>query len=75
MLWQIQATFQKKTRQGTITGQIPTFVLDDTVQFITTAQQAEFIAEEIINPTRDKHLKVHVYVYYSCTNLGKENMP
>lgn len=61
MKYIIHATVNYVRGGYTITGQVPTFLLDDSIQGITDAKHAEFIAEEIINPTKNKNLKV------SCT--------
>jgi hypothetical protein len=62
MLYTIQATITYKRSDGTITAQLPTFLLDSNIQGIKDANHAKFIAEEIINPTRNKNLKVEVSV-------------
>lgn len=63
MLYAIDATVVHKTKHGTITGQIPTFYLDSNVQGIVDEKHAAFIGEEIVNPTRNKNIKVNVSAY------------
>jgi len=67
MLYAINATIEHKRGGYKNVAQIPTFYLDSTVQGITDTSHAEFIAKEIINPTRNKNLKVNVTAYLSCT--------
>ena len=61
MLYSISATVEQRTKGGVVTMQIPTFYLDSSVQGIMDEKHAQFIGEEIINPTRNKSIKVNAF--------------
>jgi hypothetical protein len=49
MMWSITATCTVKNNNGTVTTQIPAFLLNG----ISTEAEAKQVALEIVNPTRD----------------------
>lgn len=55
--WSVQAIVQ----MGGVSRQVPTFYLDGNVQGFQTAEGAERVAREILNPMGDPDLKVHPY--------------
>jgi hypothetical protein len=52
----------KTDASGTTSYQVPTFYLNADIQGIVSKEQAERIALEVVNPTRDPSLQVHVTV-------------
>lgn len=62
MLYSITATITYKRKGEVITGQVPPFILDPRVHHIISCGHASFIAAEIINPTRNKQIKLEINV-------------
>ena len=62
MLYSVTAQVEYKRKDGVISGQVPAFILDGRTQGIHNKEHAAIIAEDIINPTRSKRVKVHVHV-------------
>lgn len=62
MLYSITATIAYKRNGQIITGEVPPFILDPRVHNIMGYDHAKFIAAEIINPTRNKQIKLNINV-------------
>ncbi len=62
MYYQICANVTKQTEEGTLSIQVPTFYLNSNVQGIVSADHAEQIAREVINPSNDPSLSINLCV-------------
>jgi len=58
MFYAVQATVTERTRDGSITRQIPTFYLNERVQGIMSERHAASIVRDILNPHGDSRLSV-----------------
>jgi hypothetical protein len=59
----VQATLVEKTKNGSITHQIPTFFLEESVQGLVSESHAAKIAESILNPTNNPAYTVHATAF------------
>jgi hypothetical protein len=62
MFYVITASVTEETEEGSITRQIPTFILNEDIQGITNHEHAKNIAETVINPTKNPKFKTHIHV-------------
>jgi hypothetical protein len=60
-MWTIQGTATYETSTGSITRQIPTFFLDESVQGIVDKNHAIRIAKGMLNPFALPDITLHVY--------------
>lgn len=58
MYYQVQGTVNHRD----VTTQLPTFYLHSDVQGILNVEQAEKVAQDIVNPTKDPKIVVNLYV-------------
>ncbi len=66
MIYCVTAQVERKVKGAIISGQVPTFFLDDRIQGIMGVDHAKFIAAEIINPFRLKGIKLHIDIVESA---------
>jgi hypothetical protein len=60
--WCVQAQLERTENGWTCSKQVPTFYLDGNVQGFSTFVGAGAIARQILNPTNDPNLTVHISV-------------
>jgi hypothetical protein len=63
MIYIASPVINQSTPNGTITRQVPTFLLDGDIQGIVSQEHAGRIVSDICNPTNDVNVVVHANVY------------
>jgi hypothetical protein len=61
MFYVITASVTEETEDGSITRQIPTFILNEDIQGITNHEHAKNIAETILNSAKNPKIKTHIH--------------